>query len=92
MKDEEIRKAVRAGYGTIAQQESAGDAPANNCGCGGGSAPETASRAIGYTEKDLGAVPDGANLGLGCGNPTALASLKEGEVELDLGSRVWCRY
>ncbi len=47
---------------------------------------ETASKAVGYTDNELGAIPDGANLGLGCGNPTALASLKEGEVVLDLGS------
>ena len=44
------------------------------------------SRAIGYKEDELASVPEGANLGLGCGNPTALASLKEGEAVLDLGS------
>jgi ubiquinone/menaquinone biosynthesis C-methylase UbiE len=44
------------------------------------------SKAIGYTEEELGSVPDGANLGLGCGNPIALASLKEGDIVLDLGS------
>ena len=44
------------------------------------------SRAIGYKEEELASVPAGANLGLGCGNPTALASLKEGETVLDLGS------
>ncbi len=44
------------------------------------------SKAVGYTDEQLGAIPDGADLGLGCGNPTALASLKEGEVVLDLGS------
>ena len=43
------------------------------------------SKAIGYTDEQLATVPDGANLGLGCGNPTALASLKEGEVVLDEG-------
>ena len=53
------------------------------CGC---SATDTASMAIGYSTEQLGAIPNGANLGLGCGNPTALASLKEGEVVLDLGS------
>ncbi len=47
---------------------------------------QTASKAVGYTDEELGAIPDGADLGLGCGNPTALASLKEGEVVLDLGS------
>ena len=44
------------------------------------------SKKIGYTEEDLKAAPEGANLGLGCGNPVALASLKEGETVLDLGS------
>ena len=46
----------------------------------------TVSKGIGYSDEELGVIPDGANLGLGCGNPTALASLKEGEVVLDLGS------
>jgi len=44
------------------------------------------SQSIGYSIEELGSIPDGADLGLGCGNPTALASLKEGEVVLDLGS------
>ena len=47
---------------------------------------QTVSKAVGYTDEQLGAIPDGADLGLGCGNPTALASLREGEVVLDLGS------
>ena len=47
---------------------------------------EAPSQAIGYSGAELGAIPDGANMGLGCGNPTAIASLKEGEVVLDLGS------
>ncbi len=84
MKDEEIRKVVREGYGKIAVQENSCCGPVNTCGCG--SSQDTASKAMGYTEKDLDTVPNGANLGLGCGNPTALASLKEGEVVLDLGS------
>lgn len=86
MKDEEIRKAVREGYGKIAVQGTDGRVAANNCGCGGGSLPDTLSKAIGYSDEELAVVPEGANLGLGCGNPTALASLKEGEVVLDLGS------
>ena len=86
MKDEEIRKAVRESYGKIAVKEAAGRGPANSCGCGGGSTQDTISKAIGYSNEELRAVPEGANLGLGCGNPTALASLKEGEVVLDLGS------
>ena len=47
---------------------------------------DTVSKAIGYSDEQLGAIPEEANLGLGCGNPTALASLREGEVVLDLGS------
>lgn len=70
---------------------------ASSC-CGGGSktgggccgpgdlAPEQIARAVGYSPKDLAAVPEGANMGLSCGNPTAIAGLREGEVVLDLGS------
>jgi ubiquinone/menaquinone biosynthesis C-methylase UbiE len=86
MEDEEIRKVVREGYGKIALQEGADCGPATGCECGCGSPQETVSKAIGYTDEQLEAIPEGANLGLGCGNPTALASLKEGEVVLDLGS------
>lgn len=78
MKDEKIRKSVREGYARIARQES-------SC-CGGGGLAKDISKNIGYTEDDLKAVPEGANLGLGCGNPVALASLKKGETVLDLGS------
>ena len=46
----------------------------------------TVNKAIGYSDEELGSIPDEANLGLGCGNPTALASLKTGEVVLDLGA------
>ncbi len=84
MKDEEIRKAVREGYGKMALRDNSCCGPANACGCG--SSQETVSKAIGYSDEELGAIPDDANLGLGCGNPTALASLREGEVVLDLGS------
>ncbi|MFC2024867.1 arsenite methyltransferase [Chloroflexota bacterium] len=84
MKDDEIRKMVRASYANIAVQDNSCCGPAKTCGC---SSPRKAmSKAIGYTDEELGAVPDGANLGLGCGNPTALASLEEGEVVLDLGA------
>jgi len=86
MKDEEIRKTVRESYGKIAVRETTECGPTNSCSCGCGSTQDTISRAIGYSDEELKAVPEGANLGLGCGNPTALASLKEGEVVLDLGS------
>jgi ubiquinone/menaquinone biosynthesis C-methylase UbiE len=90
MKDEEIRKAVRESYGKIAVQDApdaSGCGPTGcGCGCGTGNSQYNVSKAIGYSDAEIGAVPDGANLGLGCGNPTALASLKEGEAVLDLGS------
>ncbi len=84
MKDTEIKKKVREGYARIATKKTSCCAPTSSC-CGG-SLPETISKSIGYSEAELGSVPDGANLGLGCGNPVALASLKEGEMVLDLGS------
>ncbi len=86
MKDEEIRQEVREHYGSIAVERTACCGPVNTCGCGCDAPVDTLSKAIGYSDDELGAVPDGANLGLGCGNPTALASLKEGETVLDLGS------
>ena len=85
MKEAEIRKAVRKGYAKIAKQDSSCCCPAVSC-CGSANLAQNISRDIGYTEEDLKAVPEGANLGLGCGNPVALASLKEGETVLDLGS------
>lgn len=85
MKDEEIKKVVREGYAEIAKKESSCCAPASSC-CGSTDLAENISKKIGYSDEELKAVPDGANLGLGCGNPTALASLQEGETVLDLGS------
>lgn len=84
MKETEIKKKVREGYARIAKKGSSCCAPTSFC-CGG-SLPETISKSIGYSEVELDSVPEGANLGLGCGNPVALASLKEGETVLDLGS------
>ena len=76
---------VREGYATIAKQDSSCCAPVDSC-CGSTDLAQDISRSIGYTEEELKAVPEGANLGLGCGNPVALASLREGETVLDLGS------
>jgi SAM-dependent methyltransferase len=76
--EEKLRQAVREGYAKIA-------AGGGSCCCGPGRVQEISFKA-GYTEGELGAVPEGANLGLGCGNPIALASLKDGETVLDLGS------
>lgn len=84
---EAIREAVRARYGRVAQAQSAG--------CGGGSSTCCAAPAVdaaalsqtmGYSAAEVLAVPEGANLGLGCGNPQAIAALKPGETVLDLGS------
>ena len=85
MEDKQIKKVVREGYAKIAKQDSSCCVPANSC-CGSTDLAEDISKSIGYTEEELKAVPEGANLGLGCGNPVALASLKEGEIVLDLGS------
>jgi arsenite methyltransferase len=99
MKNEEIKKVVRERYARVAKQSSpygalvsadmqsgtCCNASASSC-CSGSASAQTISRAIGYSEEELGSVPDGANLGLGCGNPVALASLKKGETVLDLGS------
>jgi len=81
-KNEEIRQAVRGSYGKIAKSDAAA------CGCGPGDNPsvEDISVSLGYSPKDVSSVPKGSNLGLGCGNPQAIASLKPGETVLDLGS------
>lgn len=83
---ETVRQKVRAGYGKIAK--------AGGSCCGGtpsscGSTPvdsEDLARQVGYSAQELAALPEGANMGLSCGNPNALASLQPGEVVLDLGS------
>ncbi len=85
MKKEEVRKTVREGYARVAKSSSSCCAPQSSC-CGPSNVATDISKRIGYSDQEIESVPDGANLGLGCGNPTALASLKEGEVVLDLGS------
>lgn len=80
----DVHKAVRERYAALARKEPT--CCADITSQGGASSQERASRALGYTEGQLRAIPAGANLGLGCGNPTALAALREGEVVLDLGS------
>ena len=84
MEDEQIRKGVRKGYAKIAK-EGLGSSCASPC-CDSSSAHEELSKKIGYTEDELKSVPQGSNMGLGCGNPVALASLREGETVIDLGS------
>ena len=79
-KADETRTIVREHYAKVSKGET-GCAP----GCCG-SMPADQSRMLGYSADDLGAVPEGADMGLGCGNPNAIASLKQGETVLDLGA------
>jgi SAM-dependent methyltransferase len=83
MRDSEVKKIVRERYGNIARS-------GNSC-CGAGSSccgsPATnISQRVGYSREEIAYVPEGANLGLGCGNPVAIASLRPGETVIDLGS------
>lgn len=85
MKNENIKEKVKERYGRIAERQTIGCYPLSSC-CGSADPAKTISKSIGYSEEELKAAPEGANLGLGCGNPVALATLKEGETVLDLGS------
>ncbi len=85
MEEKDVRKVVREAYGAIAEGGSSCCGPAQPCCCGPALAGELGLR-LGYTREELQSVPQGADLGLGCGNPLALASLVEGETVLDLGS------
>jgi SAM-dependent methyltransferase len=87
MDDAQIKDMVRARYGGIASATDASCcAPAASACSGPETAPDDKARRMGYSEADLAAVPEGANLGLGCGNPQAIAALRPGEVVIDLGS------
>lgn len=78
-----IKKIVKENYGKIAKQD--GSCCGGGSCCSGGTLTDV-SKLLGYSDSQLSDVPDNANLGLGCGNPTAIASLTEGQVVLDLGS------
>lgn len=91
VKNDSVKQIVRERYGRIAED-------GGNCGCAptccspqanvqeGSNDPIRISQSLGYTRAETSAVPDGANLGLGCGNPQVIAALKPGETVLDLGS------
>jgi len=81
-----IRDYVRENYAKVARRSAGGGCCAGGCGCGPQASVKDASARMGYSERDLYDAPQGSNMGLGCGNPTAIASLKEGETVLDLGS------
>ena len=82
---DDIRKAVLGNYAEVAKKGGGGCAPSTSTSscCGGDS---TVSIRLGYEKQDLESVPEGADMGLGCGNPQAIAALRPGEVVLDLGS------
>ena len=99
--EESVREAVRAGYGKIARGErdaqSSASAtsktsarPATSSCCGPSSScssdPGALATKVGYSQGEIDALPEGTNMGLSCGNPTAIASLAPGEIVLDLGS------
>ena len=86
-KDEDaVRGAVRDRYAEVAKAGSSYCGTGGSC-CGNSSAaPDEISARLGYSEEELAFAPEGANLGLGCGNPQAIADLKPGEVVVDLGS------
>jgi SAM-dependent methyltransferase len=75
---DDIKRQVQESYGAVAR--------AGGCGCGSGPTAAVDPEAVGYAAADLAAAPEGSNMGLGCGNPLALADLKPGEAVLDLGS------
>jgi arsenite methyltransferase len=82
----QIRQEVRSTYGKIALDEQEGCcSPGVGC-CAPERPAATAAEKLGYSAEEIAALPDGANLGLGCGNPQAIAALKPGETVLDLGS------
>lgn len=86
MKEEKVKKIVRSRYAKVARTKGTTCGSVQTASCCSTPTDEQVSKRIGYNQDELNAVPEGANLGLGCGNPTALASLKEGERVLDLGS------
>ena len=82
MEEKEIKEVVKGRYAQLAKQDK------ESCcsSCGGGVSPLIKAEAVGYSRKDLADIPEETIMGLGCGNPTAIAELKTGEVVLDLGS------
>jgi SAM-dependent methyltransferase len=90
MDEAQIREMVRARYGSIASSNASdsccGPAASSCCGPAPASPSDDKSLRMGYSETDLASVPEGANLGLGCGNPQAIAAMQPGEVVVDLGS------
>lgn len=83
---DDIRGAVRKSYGKIASATGCGCASGTCCGAPDGVTAADISLKLGYSSDEVSGVPEGANMGLGCGNPQAIAALSPGETVLDLGS------
>lgn len=90
LKEDLLRVEIRSTYSGVAQANNAGDCCGVESGCCGVSDDaainQLISTRLGYTHEDLKAVPEGADMGLGCGNPGAIAALRAGETVVDLGS------
>ena len=87
-KVEDVKKNVREAYGKVAEANNQNQCCGNSRSCCGVSAkPDTEySKELGYTQEEINNAPEGANMGLGCGNPPAIAALRQGETVLDLGA------
>jgi arsenite methyltransferase len=83
MEDDEVKRVVKERYGRVAREVGSCCCSSTCCGT---AKPQEVGRKIGYSEEEMATAPAGSKLGLGCGNPTALASIREGETVLDLGS------
>jgi len=86
MIEKDIKKEVKKKYGEIAAGSGSCCCSSSSGCCAPAPSAGELSASVGYTPADLAVLPEGANLGLGCGNPVALAALKPGETVLDLGS------
>jgi len=85
MEEEKIKKIVKENYAKIAKESLCCCSQSVSC-CTDTGVEKEISKNIGYSDIDIDRVPKGSNLGLGCGNPVALASIKDGDIVLDLGS------
>ena len=95
--ENKIKNNVRQTYGKIVSSDRANNNAQDSCCSNANSSLESSccgtagnsneiSKQLGYSQDELNSVPEGSNLGLGCGNPQAIASINEGETVLDLGS------